>query len=77
MYMIKDYFYCYHGDCIAKMKELINNNIKVDLIISDPPYLMKYKTNYRVNKTHDFCSCIPNDNNPELIEKFISLSYDI
>ena len=77
MYMIKDYFYCYHGDCITKMRELIDDDIKVDLIISDPPYLMKYKTNYRVNKTHDFCSCIPNDDNPELIENFISLSYDI
>jgi site-specific DNA-methyltransferase (adenine-specific) len=26
------------GDCLEKMKELINNNIKVDAIITDLPY---------------------------------------
>lgn len=28
----------YHGDCIKTMDELIDNNIKVDAIITDPPY---------------------------------------
>ena len=39
----------------------------IDLIVTDPPYLMKYKSNIRKDKTHDFCSEILNDDNEELI----------
>jgi len=28
----------YHGDCLEVMDDLINNDIKVDAIITDPPY---------------------------------------
>ncbi len=51
------------------MSELIQNGTKVDMILTDPPYLINYKTNYRINKKHDFCKAILNDNNPELIKK--------
>ena len=27
-----------HGECITEMKKLIDENIKVDLILTDPPY---------------------------------------
>lgn len=30
----------YHGDCMDIMDELINKNVKVDLIMTDPPYLI-------------------------------------
>ena len=33
------------GDCLELMKEIPNESI--DLIITDPPYLIRYKTNYR------------------------------
>ena len=66
-----------YGDCIEKMNELIDQGIRVDLIITDPPYLMNYKTNHRLNKSHDFCSTIPNDDNYKMIEDFVSLSYEI
>jgi site-specific DNA-methyltransferase (adenine-specific) len=27
-----------HGDCLEEMQKLINDNVKVDLILTDPPY---------------------------------------
>ena len=47
------------GDCIETMKQIPDESI--DLIVTDPPYLMKYKSNMRKDKTHDFCSEILND----------------
>ena len=58
----------YHGDCLGIMQQLLEDGVKVDLILTDPPYLMNYATSYRKNKSHDFCSPISNDNNPRLIE---------
>lgn len=63
------------GDCLEIMKDIPNES--VDLIITDPPYLINYKTNYRKNKNHDFCSCILNDNNFELIENYIKECYRV
>lgn len=59
----------YNLDCIEGMKEIPDNFI--DLIVTDPPYLINYKTNRRKNKNHDFCTPIQNDNNPELIVEYI------
>lgn len=56
-------------DCIEGMKELSDNSI--DLIVTDPPYLISYKTNHRKNKLHEFCSVIQNDNNEQLIKDYI------
>ena len=49
----------------------------VDLVVTDPPYGIKYKTNYRIDPEHDFCSCILNDNNCSVIEKFIKEIYRV
>ena len=65
----------YKGDCLEVMKTIANESI--DLIITDPPYLIKYKTNYRKNKTHDFCSEILNDDNYALISNYIKECYRI
>ncbi len=65
----------YNGDCLEVMKELPDNS--VDLIVTDPPYLINYKTNYRKNKKHDFCSVIKNDNNFEMISDYIKECYRI
>lgn len=62
-----DYIEC--GDCLELMKELPDESI--DLIVTDPPYLMSYKTNYRNNKNHKFCSEIAGDNDEELIINYI------
>ena len=35
-----------NGDCIKEMQKLIDDGVKVDLIVTDPPYLMNYSTNH-------------------------------
>lgn len=63
------------GDCLELMKEI--NNESIDLIVTDPPYLMNYKTNHRKDKKHDFCTEIKNDDNFEIIELYIKECYRI
>ena len=59
------------------LKEIKDNSI--DLIVTDPPYLMNYKTNYRKDKTHKFCEVIKNDDDCDenVISKYIKESYRI
>ena len=64
-----------NGDFLEEMNKLKNESI--DLIVTDPPYLIKYKTNYRKNKSHDFCSTIKNDDNEQLITDYINECYRI
>ena len=66
-----------HGDCIVEMKKLIDDGVKVDLICTDPPYLMNYKTDRRKDKTHDFCKPIVNDTNFELIKDIMPLLFEL
>lgn len=35
---LNDGIYLYNGDCLEVMDYLISQNIKVDAIITDPPY---------------------------------------
>ena len=64
-----------HGDCLEEMQKLIDNGIRVDMILTDPPYLMNYKTNHRKDKSHDFRTPIANDTNFELIHDVMPLLY--
>lgn len=64
----------YNEDCIQGMKKLPDNSI--DLIVTDPPYLINYKTNHR-KKEHDFCKEIIGDNDPNLIKNYIKECYRI
>jgi len=59
----------YCMDCIEGMKQIQDES--VDLVVTDPPYLIEYKTNHRKDKSHEFCSEIKNDNNPQLIKDYI------
>ena len=63
------------GDCLKLMKDIQSES--VDLIVTDPPYLINYKTNYRKNKKHNFCSPIAGDNDKKLISNAISESYRV
>jgi site-specific DNA-methyltransferase (adenine-specific) len=63
------------GDCLEIMKDIPDESI--DLIVTDPPYLIKYKTCHRKNKSHDFCSEILNDDNYDLISNYIKECYRI
>ena len=65
----------YKEDCIKGMSNLKDNSI--DLIVTDPPYLMDYKTNRRKNKEHDFCKPIAGDDDENLIKNFIKESYRV
>ena len=66
-----------NGDCIKEMQKLIDDGVKVDLIVTDPPYLMNYSTNRRKNKEHDFCKPILNDDNFELIKDIMPLLFEL
>ena len=57
--------------------KLVDDGVKVDLICTDPPYLMNYKTNRRKDKTHDFCKPIANDTNFELIKDIMPLLFEL
>ena len=68
------------GDCLEYMATMADES--VDLIVTDPPYLMDYKTGrrngkadkYDVNQenvTHKFATVIAGDDDPELISNYI------
>lgn len=56
---------------------MISDGVKVDLVLTDPPYLMNYKTNRRKDKNHRFCKPILNDSDSDVIEESIKLYYDL
>jgi len=60
-------------DCLDAMDSMIEKDVKVDAIITDPPYLMNYRSNRRV-KSEKF-DYIKNDkNSKKLIEESICMS---
>lgn len=64
----------YNMDCIEYMKTLPNEHI--DLIVTDPPYLMDYQSNRR--KKEDRFSKIKNDkDNHDLIKKYFEECFRI
>ena len=65
----------YNGDCIVGMQSL--SSCSIDLVVTDPPYLMKYKTNRRKDKSHRYCKEIAGDNDFELIEAYIKECYRV
>ena len=65
----------YNQDCLEGMKCIPNGS--VDLIVTDPPYLMNYKTGHRKDKTHRFNDVILNDDNEQLITDYVKECYRI
>ena len=63
------------GDCITEMQKLIDEGVRVDMILTDPPYLMNYHTGWIKDKSHDFRTPIANDTNFELIKDIMPLLY--
>ena len=64
-----------HGDCLEIMKDIPDESI--DLVVTDPPYLINYKTNRRKDKTHRFTKEIIGENNPEIISEAIKEFYRV
>ena len=62
-----------NGDCIEEMQKLIDDGVKVDLIVTDPPYLMNY---YRHTNNSNI-KPILNDDNFELIQDIMPLLYEL
>ena len=67
----------YKMDCIKGLQEMLQGGVQADCIITDPPYLINYKSNHRHNKDHKFCKTIQNDNNPQLIIDLMPLLYEV
>lgn len=65
----------HNTDCLEFMRSMPDRC--VDLVVTDPPYLIDYKSGYRKDKTHDFASTIQNDDNPDLIRGYIKECYRI
>ncbi len=78
------------GDCLEYMAGLQNESI--DLVVTDPPYLVDYKTGRRKKRkhpnvcgasnigkdiTHKFETTIEGDDDPDLITKYIAECYRI
>jgi len=64
-----------HGSCLDFMPFIPDESI--DLIVTDPPYLIDYKTNRRKDKNHEFCSSIIGDTDEKLIQSYIKECYRI
>ena len=45
---MEEQYKLYNGDCLEKMKDIKDKSI--DLIVTDPPYLIDYQINHRKNK---------------------------
>src|SRR5699024_8082431 len=65
----------YNEDYLVSMKHIPDGS--VDLIVTEPPYLVNYKTGRRKDKTHRFNDVILNDDNEQLITDYIEECYRI
>lgn len=65
----------YNEDCLEGMKRIPDGS--VDLIVTDPPYLINYKTGHRKDKAHRFNDVILNDDNEQLIVDYVKECYRI
>ena len=59
-------FELWHGDCLELMKNIPDGS--VDLVLTDPPYGMGFKSNHRKEKYNE----IRNDKSLEWLERYIS-----
>lgn len=66
----------YNGDCLEVMDNLIKEGVKVDCILTDPPYLIDYKCNRRV-ASERFDKILNDKDSKDLIISFINKAYEI
>ena len=67
----------YNMDCLVGIRDMLRGGVRVDCVITDPPYLINYQTHRRQDKDHKFCKAIQNDDNPQLIIDLVPLLYDV
>lgn len=61
------------GDCIEHLSEMQDESI--DIVVTDPPYGISYKTSYRKDKSHRFNRGIANDENIDVTCRMIKETY--
>ena len=59
----------YHGDCLSKMQTM--NDDSIDLVVTDPPYLMDYQSHYR-KATPQFERIVGDVDGHQLIKDYFS-----
>ena len=64
-------FTLWHGDCLELMKNIPDGS--VDLVLTDPPYGMAFKSNHRKEKYNE----IKNDKSLEWLEKYVGECFRI
>ena len=73
MEVFKENYKLYQGDCLEVMDELIRDDVKVDMILTDPPYgidLTPQRENGKFKNTK-----VINDNNLWWLPKFVNQIY--
>ena len=63
----------YNGDCLEVMDKLIEEGVKVDCVLCDPPYGMEFKSNYRKIKYDK----IKNDNNLLFLDEYFKKCFNL
>ena len=63
----------YNGDCLEVMDGLIKEGVKVDCVITDPPYGMDFRSNYRNIKYNK----IKNDTNLFFLDEYFKKCFDL
>ena len=69
---MEEQYKLYNGDCLEVMKDIKDKSI--DLIVTDPPYLIDYQSNYRRNKYEKIKNDIKAE---ELISNYFKECYRI
>ncbi|MCM1532387.1 MAG: site-specific DNA-methyltransferase [Ruminococcus flavefaciens] len=67
----------YNFDCLCGIREMIEQGLLVDCVITDPPYLTGYKSQRRKNKADKFCKAIQGDDKPQLIIDLLPLLNEV
>lgn len=64
-----------NSDCLEFMAELDDSS--VNLVVTDPPYGISFKTNSRKDKTSKLCQMIANDDSLDIVRRSIPELYRI
>ena len=64
-----------HGDCLEEMDKLIDENVKVDLVLTDPPYGIDLTIQRSTSKFWD--TKVLNDNNLVWLDNWVELISNI
>ena len=75
---VKDVFY-FNDDCLNTLKEMVNRNKLVDLILVDPPYGINHHSNRRKDKSDltTRAGIMNDENNHQLLSEVLDLTNQV